>query len=114
MIIDKQRLMQERDGLKEMNEEMKLVSVTGTIIIITTNESSFHILTFFIANELQCFDDGEAIEVMDVPPHIREKVMKLQRELKMLKSSQQQPEDVYEKLMRDANLRRSELEMELR
>ena len=98
---EKERIATERDSLKEMNDEMK-------------------------CTQLQTLEDNEPndltatprVEMLSLPPDIKEKVLRLEHENKMLKlkSSSTEGDDsqVLQSMLDDTNSRKNELETELR
>ncbi|KAK3090840.1 hypothetical protein FSP39_015087 [Pinctada imbricata] len=98
---EKERIVAERDSLKEMNEEMK-------------------------CSQLQSLEEGEPaglaqtpkLELLSMPPEIKEKLLRLEHENKMLKLKSGKSEDdqsqVLESMLDDVSSRKNELETELR
>jgi len=62
--------------------------------------------------------DGAALDLGSLPPHVRERIIRLQHENKMLKLQKSENEDdqseMLKSLLDDANARKNELESELR
>lgn len=102
---EKDRMRTERDSLKETIEELKCVKaqelqLTAGLVPLGSNEPS----------------DSLAAEI--VTPEIRERMIRLQHENKMLKLAQDGSDNqqiaLLQSLLEDANSRKSELEMENR
>ncbi|XP_048759175.2 protein Hook homolog 3-like isoform X2 [Ostrea edulis] len=98
---EKERIATERDSLKEMNEELK-------------------------CSQLQSVESGEPsdltqtprVEMLSLPPEIKEKILRLEHENKMLRlkgsGSEEEGSQVLQSMLDDANSRKNELETELR
>ncbi|XP_071148529.1 protein Hook homolog 3-like isoform X5 [Mytilus edulis] len=99
---EKERIATERDSLKEMNDEMK-------------------------CTQLQTLDDNEPndltstprVEMLSLPPDIKEKILRLEHENKMLKLRSNSTDggdndQVLQSMLDDTNSRKNELETELR
>uniref|UniRef100_A0A8C1P9S1 Hook microtubule tethering protein 3 n=1 Tax=Cyprinus carpio TaxID=7962 RepID=A0A8C1P9S1_CYPCA len=102
---EKDRLRTERDSLKETIEELRCVKaqesqLTSGLVPLSSNEPS----------------DSLAAEI--VTPEIRERLIRLQHENKMLKLAQEGSDNeqiaLLQSLLEDANSRKSELETENR
>ncbi|XP_050965745.1 protein Hook homolog 3 isoform X4 [Labeo rohita] len=102
---EKDRLRTERDSLKETIEELKCVKaqesqLTSGLVPLSSNEPS----------------DSLAAEI--VTPEIRERLIRLQHENKMLKLAQEGSDNeqiaLLQSLLEDANSRKNELETENR
>ncbi|XP_059405293.1 protein Hook homolog 3 isoform X2 [Carassius carassius] len=102
---EKDRLRTERDSLKETNDELRCVKaqesqLTSGLVPLSSNEPS----------------DSLAAEI--VTPEIRERLIRLQHENKMLKLAQEGSDNqqiaLLQSLLEDANSRKNELETENR
>ncbi|CAH1774314.1 unnamed protein product [Owenia fusiformis] len=98
---DKERLAAERDSLKETNEELTLNQLNqGELAASPLGESA------------------GSLELMNVPPEIREKIIRLTHENKMLKLSREGSDDENVQMLRnmldDTETRKQELETENR
>ncbi|XP_021350901.1 protein Hook homolog 3-like isoform X2 [Mizuhopecten yessoensis] len=96
---EKERMAEERDSLRELNEEMKLTQLQNM-------EDPGQIAT------------SPRLEMLSLPPEVKEKLLRLEHENKMLKlrtsedNSEQAP--MLQSMLDDANARKNELETELR
>jgi len=100
---EKDRLIIERDTLKETNEELTCTQVQNELLV---DDSEVNL-------------DGSAnLDMLTIPPEVKERLIRLQHENKMLKLSRAECEDEQGKLTQDmlddANARNSELQSELR
>uniref|UniRef100_A0AAY4A515 Protein Hook homolog 3 n=2 Tax=Denticeps clupeoides TaxID=299321 RepID=A0AAY4A515_9TELE len=102
---EKDRMRTERDSLKETIEELRCVQaqegqLTGGLVPLSSNEGS----------------DSLAAEI--ITPEIRERLIRLQHENKMLKLNQEGSDNeqiaLLQSLLEDANSRKNELETENR
>lgn len=97
---EKERIVTERDSLKEVNEELKCTQLQAK----ETNSEDI--------------STSPGLEMLSMPPAIKEKMLRLEHENKMLKlqnsgeSSEQA--DVLQTMLDDANARKNELETDLR
>lgn len=97
---EKERLVTERDSLKEVNEELKCTQLQS----VETNNDDL--------------STSPGLEMLSMPPAIKEKLLRLEHENKMLKlqnsgeSSEQS--EVLQTMLDDANARKNELETDLR
>eukprot|EP00105_Crassostrea_gigas_P024105 XP_011444240.1 PREDICTED: protein Hook homolog 3 isoform X1 [Crassostrea gigas] len=98
---EKERIVTERDSLKEMNEEMKcsqFINVEG--------------------GEPSDLTQTPRVEMLSLPPEIKEKMLRLEHENKMLRmkssGSEEEGSHVLQSMLDDANSRKNELETELR
>ncbi|XP_060072280.1 protein Hook homolog 3-like isoform X1 [Ylistrum balloti] len=96
---EKERMAEERDSLRELNEEMKLTQLQNM-------EEPGEIAT------------SPRLEMLSLPPEVKEKMLRLEHENKILKlrtsndDSEQAP--MLQSMLDDANARKNELETELR
>lgn len=96
---EKERMAEERDSLRELNEDMKLTqlqNVEGQVDIPTSPR----------------------LEMLSLPPEVKEKMLRLEHENKMLKlrssDDDSVPAPMLQSMLDDANARKNELETELR
>lgn len=97
---EKERIVTERDSLKEVNEELKCTQLQA----VETNSEDI--------------STSPGLEMLSMPPAIKEKMLRLEHENKMLKlqnsgESSEQAE-VLQTMLDDANARKNELETDLR
>ncbi|KAI0231339.1 Hook-like protein 3 [Lamellibrachia satsuma] len=101
---EKERLMMERDSLKETNEELRCMQ--------GTQDSLDGEVTMALSGS------PGSLDLMAVPPDVREKMIRLQHENKMLKVQQtdmaSEQGQLLQTLLDDANARKNELESEVR
>ncbi|XP_060560473.1 protein Hook homolog 3-like isoform X3 [Ruditapes philippinarum] len=124
LMREKERVLIERDSLREMNEELRCRPVEHRIV---TERDSLREVT----EELKCTqavnvgagagDDLSAtsqMEMLSLPPEIKEKILRLEHENKMLKLKSSGDNDeqsqVIQTMLDDANSRKNELETEIR
>lgn len=102
---EKERVMAERDSLKELNEELKCSQLTTPGISLSDQIS-------------ETSSASQHIELLSVPPEIKEQLLRLEHENKMLKmttsGAQSQESLVLQSHLDDANSRKNELETEVR
>lgn len=100
---EKERIITERDSLKEVNEELRCTQLQAEV---GTNQSSEDIST------------SPGLEMLSMPPAIKEKMLRLEHENKMLKlqssGETSQQAEVLQTMLDDANARKNELETDLR
>lgn len=102
---EKERVIAERDSLKEMNEELKCTQATipGTSIGDQMGEMG---------------STPQRMEMLSVPPEIKEQLLRLEHENKMLKmessGTQSEESEVLQSQLDDANARNNELQTEVR
>ncbi|XP_074642700.1 protein Hook homolog 3-like isoform X2 [Tubulanus polymorphus] len=104
LLKEKERLMIERDSLKETNEELTCSQLSGVDIQDPVESGRSPITPNF--------------ELMNIPPEVREKLIRLQHENQMLKLSKStaDEEDVQlvKSMLEDVQSRNSEIESENR
>ncbi|KAL8622498.1 hypothetical protein ACOMHN_034161 [Nucella lapillus] len=102
---EKERVMAERDSLKEMNEELKCTQamVPGLSIGDQMGEVGA---------------TSQRMEMLSVPPEIKEQLLRLEHENKMLKmessGTQSEESEVLQSQLDDVNARNNELQTEVR
>lgn len=100
---EKENLIYERDSLKETNEELSDNYQTGFSISSESNLS---------------FNDSSSLDMVDISPVIKEKLVRLQHENKMLlldrNAADSQQGQLLQTLLDDSNERKNELESENR
>lgn len=103
LLREKENLVYERDSLKETNEELSDHYQTGLSIDPESNIS---------------FNDSSSLDMVDISPVIKEKIVRLQHENKMLllerNASDSQQGQLLQSLLDDSNERKNELESECR
>ncbi|KAK3601489.1 hypothetical protein CHS0354_027635 [Potamilus streckersoni] len=96
---EKERVAAERDSLKEVNEELKC---TQFMTVESNSENK----------------DGPSLEMLSLPSVIREKLVRLEHENKMLKlrneGNEEESSHVLQSILDDVKERKNELETELR
>lgn len=102
---EKERLAAERDSLKETNEELRCTQLQQDYLQGEPSSPSDR-------------SGSPSFEMMNCPPEIKEKIIRLQHENKMLKLSKSGSEDedtqVIKSMLDDANSRSNELQTENR
>ncbi|XP_013415210.1 protein Hook homolog 3 isoform X2 [Lingula anatina] len=102
---EKERLVTERDSLRETNEELSLTNV------LHTGEE-------FSGSPSDRSTSPGSLDMLSVPPEIKEKLIRLQHENKMLKLSKEGSEDenaqLVTSMLEDTKARNNELETENR
>ncbi|KAK7100589.1 hypothetical protein V1264_023512 [Littorina saxatilis] len=102
---EKERLIAERDSLKEMNDELKCSQLTapGTSIGDQLGGTA---------------PDAQKVEMLSVPPEIKEQLLRLEHENKMLKmgtsGTQNEESQVLQSQLDTTSARNNELETEVR
>ncbi|XP_064625842.1 protein Hook homolog 3-like [Lineus longissimus] len=102
---ERERLVAERDSLKETNEELTCTQLQG-------NRDS--------SEDLANLSMSPNMEMMSIPPEIRERLIRLQHENKMFKAqmtnsdTDNEDSQMLKSLLDDSNARKSELESENR
>nr|XP_022318582.1 protein Hook homolog 3-like [Crassostrea virginica] len=98
---EKERIVTERDSLKEMNEELKCSQIHG-----------------LEGGEPSDLTQTPRVEMLSLPPEIKEKMLRLEHENKMLRmrnsGSEEEGSHVLQSMLDDANSRKNELETEIR
>ncbi|XP_069127500.1 protein Hook homolog 3-like isoform X2 [Argopecten irradians] len=96
---EKERMAEERDSLREMNEEMKLTQLQNV-------DEPGEIAT------------SPRLEMLSLPPEVKEKLLRLEHENKILKlrtsNDENEQAPMLQSMLDDANARKNELETELR
>ncbi|KAL3869534.1 hypothetical protein ACJMK2_042202 [Sinanodonta woodiana] len=96
---EKERVAAERDSLKEVNEELKC---TQLMTVESNSENK----------------EGPSLEMLSLPSVIREKLVRLEHENKMLKlrneGSEEESSQVLQTMLDDVKVHKNELETELR
>lgn len=98
---EKERIQTERDSLREINDELKCTQL--------------HSSGLGIASELN--DPSNNMEMLSLPPEIRERLLRLEHENKMLKirtSAGQDEAVVSSEMLDEVNAKKNELETEVR
>jgi len=97
---EKERVQTERDSLREMNEELKCTQAPSG--------------GFPVGAELE--DSTSKVEMLSLPPEIKERLLRLEHENKMLKMSGMQEEvtQASQEMLDEVNSRKNELETEVR
>ncbi|XP_005092023.1 protein Hook homolog 3 [Aplysia californica] len=99
---EKERVLTERDSLREMNEELKCSQMQSSGLPV--------------AGELD--SSSSNMEMLSVPPEIKERLLRLEHENKMLKmgnsSGQDEQSLASQEMLDEANAKRNELETEVR
>ena len=116
---EKESLITERDSLKEMNEELRCSQIHPDL-------SGAELCSSLMSDSLTGSSDapkgelGESgsLELMTLPPEVKEMFMRLQHENKLLKlehsEKQDQEGELVQSMLDDANARKNELESENR
>lgn len=99
---EKERLVTERDSLQEVNEELKFTQ-------------SQHVGSSGAGGDLSA---SSQMELLSLPPEVRERILRLEHENKMLKLKSSGDSDEQSQLLQnmldDSNSRKNELETEIR
>nr|ARR97151.1 protein Hook-like protein 3-like [Haliotis discus discus] len=104
---ERDRIATERDSLKEMNEELKCTTQFQVPDIVAGN------------NELpDLASTPHRMEMLSIPPEIKEKLLRLEHENRMLTmgsaGTQDEQTQLIQTMLDDANARKNELETEVR
>ncbi|XP_064605295.1 LOW QUALITY PROTEIN: protein Hook homolog 3-like [Liolophura sinensis] len=100
---EKERIMAERDSLREMNEELKCTQFAhGGTEFGDTGES--------------LSTSAEILELVNLHPAVKEKLLRLEHENKLMRLSKGEEEQsqVLQSMLDDANSRKNELETDIR
>ncbi|KAK7503948.1 hypothetical protein BaRGS_00004680 [Batillaria attramentaria] len=102
---EKERVAAERDSLKELNDELKCTQLANPGISIGDQMGDVG-------------STSQRMEMLSVPPEIKEQLLRLEHENKMLKmgsaGNQDEQSQVLQSQLDDANARNNELETEVR
>ncbi|XP_076439959.1 protein Hook homolog 3-like isoform X2 [Babylonia areolata] len=108
---EKERVMAERDSLKEMNEELKCTQATMPGMSIGDQMGE-------VGSGSSSSTSSQRMEMLSVPPEIKEQLLRLEHENKMLKmgtsGTQNEESEVLQSQLDDSNARNNELQTEVR